>query len=108
MNYKRDIEQYINSCLNCSTRNGFIQKSGTLLPIPVGEPWEQLTIDIVGPLTETERGNRYIIVISDYLTKLPEAFPCGNISTETIATILVNKVILRCGFPKKITFWSRI
>ncbi|CAG8825246.1 4692_t:CDS:1, partial [Racocetra persica] len=40
-------------------------------------------IDYVGPLTRTVRDNKYIIIITDYLTKWPEAkaVPTANAKT---------------------------
>lgn len=49
------------------------------------------------PLTETENKNRYITVISDYLTKWTEAFPMlmRNMEAQTVAKIITNEVICR-------------
>ena len=63
-----DTKEYIKCCDNCQRRG---QKGGKsyLNPIKVGEPFERIGIDFVGPLEKTRRGNRYILVITDYLTK---------------------------------------
>jgi len=34
-----------------------------------GVPMSRIATDIFGPLTETDKGNKYILVISDYFTK---------------------------------------
>jgi hypothetical protein len=45
-----------------------------LHPIPVaGDVWKQIGIDLIGPFPETRRGNKYIITITDYFSKWPEA-----------------------------------
>ncbi len=47
-----------------------------MIPLPViGEPFKQIAMDIVGPLPRAGRGNRFILVISDYATRYPEALP---------------------------------
>jgi len=76
--------------------------SGTLSGIHVGEPFEMIALDIVGPLPTSKNGNKYILVFSDYLTKYPEAFALKDFTTESIAQILIKEVILRYGFPSKL------
>ncbi|XP_011404379.1 PREDICTED: uncharacterized protein LOC100633088 [Amphimedon queenslandica] len=46
-------------------------------------------MDIVGPLKKSKRGNEYILVVCDYATCYPEAFPLKNIDAETVAEKLV-------------------
>ena len=57
-------------------------------------------MDILGPLPETERGNKYILVIGDYFTKWKEAYPMRNMEATTVANILVREFISRFGVPK--------
>lgn len=44
-----------------------------LHPIPVKSPWYHLGIDFIGPVTTSEKGNKFILTISDYCTKWVEA-----------------------------------
>src|SRR5437764_12192622 len=69
-----DTKEYVKYCDKCQRRG---QKGGKsyLNPIRVGEPFERIGIDFVGPLERTRKGNRYILVVTDYLTKWPEAKP---------------------------------
>jgi hypothetical protein len=54
-----------------------------------GYPLERVASDIMGPLPETEAGNKYIVVISDYFTKWTEAYPLKNTESQTVAEVLV-------------------
>ncbi len=45
------------------------QRNNKLHSIPIGESWERIGIDIVGLLLITERGNKYIVICIDYMTK---------------------------------------
>ena len=68
----KDIKKYVRYCDACQ-RRGQKGGKGNLYPIKVGEPFERIGIDFVGPLERTKKGNRYILVVTDYLTKWPEA-----------------------------------
>ena len=67
----------------------------------VGVPIERLAIDIAGPLSKTNKGHNYILVISDYFTKWTQAFAIKDQEATTIASsILVNEVVSLFGVPK--------
>ena len=59
-------------------------------------------MDIMGPLPETPRGNRYILVVGDYFTKWTEAYPLPDMEALSIAKVLVNEFICRFGVPDSI------
>ena len=71
-----DVQVYCNSCDTCQRVNPRLPKQRQELhPIPVTDVWNQIGIDIVGPLPETVRGNKYIITVTDYFSTWPEAGP---------------------------------
>ncbi|KAG9290034.1 hypothetical protein G9A89_010340 [Geosiphon pyriformis] len=47
------------------------------------QPFDCIRIDLVGLLTITSRGNRYIAVVMDYLTKWPEAKTIQRANAES-------------------------
>ena len=70
-----------------------------LQPIETGFPFERIAMDIMGPLPKTGRGNKYILVVSDYFTKWPEAFALPDQSATTVPRILINDIYARYGMP---------
>ena len=73
-----------------------------MIPIPVvGQPFEKIAMDIVGPLERSKSGNRYVLVICDYATRYPEAIPLRSIEAKKIANELV-KLFSRVGIPREI------
>ena len=67
--------------------------------VHTGIPMERIAADIMGDLPETENGNKYILVVSDYFTKWTESFAMPNMEARTVAKIIVEEVIVRFGVP---------
>lgn len=56
--------------------------------------------DAVGPtLNPTKRGNRYLLVAVDYLTKGPIARAVPRIDEETTAKFMFEEIIEKYGVP---------
>ena len=66
------------------------------------QPFDMVGIDIMGPFPETIQGNKYIVNLSDYSTKWPEAFAMKDTKSETIAKIYVDEIISRHSAPRKL------
>jgi hypothetical protein len=43
-----------------------------------GAPMERIAVDILGPLSLSDSGNKYLLIVADYFTKWTEAFPIPN------------------------------
>ena len=64
--------------------------SAPLPPIPaIGEPFERILIDCVGPLPRTKSGNRYLLTIMCTATRFPEAIPLRRITASAISKALI-------------------
>ena len=97
----KDVEHWCKSCQDCSMRKSpRNSKKAPLLPIPVENAFDRLAVDILGPLPASRKGNRYIVVFTDYLTRWCEAFPVPSVEATVIARLLVDEVISRHGAPK--------
>src|SRR6266513_4056181 len=97
----KDIEDYIKRCDSCQ-RRGNKGGSGYLNPIKVRRPFERIGIDFVGPLEKTRKGNKYILVATDYLTKWPEAKAMKEATAENVIEFIYKRIICRHGCPKTI------
>ncbi|GFV27486.1 retrovirus-related Pol polyprotein from transposon 412 [Trichonephila clavipes] len=56
-----------------------------------------MAFDILGPLPRSSNGNNNILVVMDYFTKWPEAYPISDQETSTVAEVLVQHWISRFG-----------
>ena len=88
--------------------------SAPLPPIPaIGEPFERILIDCVGPLPRTKSGNRYLLTIMCTATRFPEAIPLRRITASAISKALI-KFFAVFGLPRVIqtdqgsNFMSRV
>ena len=51
----------------------------------IDQPFQQMAMDVVGPLPRTRSGNKYILTICDYATRYPEAIALPNTEASRIA-----------------------
>ena len=98
---RKDVKDYVNACDVCQ-RNVGNKKPAPLHPIKIGQPFDRIGIDLVGPLPETKQGNKYIIVATEYLTKWPEAKAIPSKHAEVIAPFIYEEIICRHGCPREI------
>ncbi|XP_018402807.1 PREDICTED: uncharacterized protein LOC108779800 [Cyphomyrmex costatus] len=99
----RDVENYISKCENCQ-KNKLSRK--TKMPLEITDtpikPFEKCALDIVGPLTVTTAGDKYILTFQDNLTKFSKAIPIANQEAATVAKAFVTRIIVEYGIPEKI------
>ena len=61
---RRDVDEWCKTCLICASRKLEPKKHKAPLQIETAKhPLERIAMDILGPLPETERGNKYILVM---------------------------------------------
>jgi len=98
----KDVEEYINKCEYCQ-KNKLSRK--TKMPLIITDtctrPFEKCVLDIVGPLTVTINGNKYILMFQDNLTKLSKAIPLANQEAATVAKEFVTKIVFEHGCRRK-------
>jgi transposase InsO family protein len=61
---------------------------------------ERSSLDIVGPLTTTLNGNRYLLAFQDELSKFKLVIPTQQQDAETVARVLVKEVVIKFGIPQ--------
>lgn len=92
--WTEDVEIYCKECIICASKKNPEKKArAEMVSIKTGAPLEKLALDILGPLPRTKRGNRFILVLSDYFTKWTEAYALRNHKAKTVAKVVFEEFI---------------
>lgn len=57
-----------------------------------GEPWSVICVDVMGPLPRTERGNQYVIVVEDAVSRYIEVETMRNTRAETVRDFILRVI----------------
>ena len=99
----KDCLTHIKKCDKCQRTDKTAPKHNTMQLREVTTiPFEQVSIDLVGPFPTAVGGFRYLLTCIDSATRWPEAIPIRSITAKTIITQLTN-IFSRCGFPTALT-----
>jgi hypothetical protein len=85
-NMAKDVTEHVQFCEPCQRMKS----------------WEMLCVDWIGPISPVVRGYKFILMVVDYHTRWPEAFPTQRKDARTFANILKKEICSRYMMPKKI------
>jgi hypothetical protein len=98
----RDIKQFVGSCETCQRFKSHNPQIPTeKMPIPT-QPFEDVSMDVVGPVPSSSTGYQYVLVIQDRLSRWLIFVPMRNSSAETIARLFLTEWVCQFGVPKRI------
>jgi len=101
LKFNSSIIKFIRKCDVCQKFKSILKRNRAHLnPIFAHYPFQLIHIDVVGPLTRTIDGNRYIIVVIDHFSKFIEAIAVKDFTSLTTAKFIVNQIISRYGTPR--------
>lgn len=97
-----DIRKYVQACEVCKASKA---PNATLTPTlgnskPAKLPWELISIDWVGPMTRSKKGNTVLLVIVDWITKFVIAEPFRSANAQQMVVFLEGYVFLRFSTPR--------
>ena len=81
-----DIYATVRNCTTCAKNRVKLRKRTNPLKLfTATEPLKDLCIDILGPLTKTKSGNRFLVVTTDRFTKLTQIAALKRIDAYHVA-----------------------
>src|SRR6266508_2464631 len=94
-----DVRGYVQTYDACQRRKN-PKANNKLHPIEPKAPFQRIGINIVGSLTITKKGNRYIVTAMDYFIKWPIAKAIKEATAKTISKFIYEKIICKHGCPE--------
>ena len=99
---QRDIRNFCRSCEACQKQQGPVPgHRAPLKPIFSSRPFEMVAADIA-ELGITSKGNRYILVVTDYFTKYINIYPLQRQTAEAVAECLFSHYIRQHSLMEKL------
>lgn len=98
----RTVQHYVKSCRECQRRKvPPLKPAGLLQPVkPPTSPFQQVGMDLLGPFPTSTKGNRWIVVATDYLTRYAETASVPRATAAEVAQFFVHNIVLRHGAPQ--------
>ncbi|GBN48124.1 Transposon Ty3-I Gag-Pol polyprotein, partial [Araneus ventricosus] len=100
----RNIVRYVMHCHDCQRRKSIPQRPpGRLVSIPPAMvPFHRIGVDLLGRFPKSARGNKWIIVCTDYSTRYATTKALPTAEAEEVAKFLLEEILLRHGAPRVI------
>lgn len=94
-----EVKAYVEQCHPCIRHEPQAELHHTAHAINIGTVGHTISIDLIGPLTESRRNNKYICCITEYVTKNAFAYPIKSKTAEDTAEALWFYILIY-GPPK--------
>lgn len=101
---RRDILTYINKCQICSSQKSPNKARPGLMgkEKEVNYPFQLISMDLMGPLPRSSKGNTYLLVVTDWYSKYVLLHPLRQATTNGICKFIEEQVFLIYGVPQVI------
>ena len=97
------VRKTVKSCEICqAAKHGGTKGTQGRQRLHVGRPWQRVAVDLVGPMPETSRGNRWILVLVDHFTRWQDALAIPDATAPVVAAALDERVFCYMGLPEQI------
>ena len=98
-----DVKATCQSCDRCQKTSKRTHSRAPMVSPPphITRPFDQVAIDVVGPLPMTKSQNRYILTYMDLGSRYPDAAPLSTTTADVIMKALLN-IMSRLSVPLEI------
>ena len=82
----RDVKTYCATCPDCQRAGRVLQPRLPMVETSIiSTPYQRLACDLVGPLTRTKSGHRYVYTVICVGSRFPYAVPLKRVDAESVA-----------------------
>lgn len=98
----KDIRAYIQACSTCKeVKPSYVQTTPEMGKMRcASRPWQIISMDFIGPLPRSRKGNQHILVICDYFSKWVMIQPVKKLDSSAMCVILKNQWFYRNSVPE--------
>ena len=82
-----DVKRVCSQCRTCAEIKPQFYKPDSTPLIKATRPWERISIDFKGPIS-SKCCNPFLLVVIDEFSRFPFAFPCKNVSSQSVISCL--------------------
>ena len=98
-----DCYRTVRNCPDCAKNRLKLRRNASTLKLfPALSPLESVSLDLLGELIRTPRGNRFLLVITDRFSKLVRSIPLKRITAYEVAKAFVTHWIFIYGPPRDV------
>jgi transposase InsO family protein len=95
-----DVYETVRQCYACARNRISERRHTTVLQLfPANGPLESVAMDILRPLSRTNHGNRFLLVIADQYKKVTRTVPLRAVTALSVARAFVEKWVYVYGPP---------
>lgn len=99
----REVAKYVKACRNCQQHKATQHRpAGQMHATNVTRPWEQVTVDLVGPLPRSRRSHTWLLSMLDRFSKWAEFVPLRKATADAVTQALTNHIILKHICPESV------
>ena len=99
---RRDCQLFVDTCAVCHLNKVGRPQRAQLLHYEAGVPGERVHLDILGPFTTSESGNKYVLMILDQFTRWLELHALPEQTAEITAKTFFEQWTTRYGAPLQV------
>lgn len=99
----RDAARYVRQCRKCQEYK-VLQRApaGLMHTTPAAYPWDVVSVDLVGPLPRSKKGNTVVLVMQEKFSKWIELKPLRQATAPAVAKAFRERVVMRFGCPRQV------
>lgn len=99
---KKDVINYVSNCRTCAAYKNSTQARPGLMGQykKVSFPFQLISVDLLGPLPRSKKGNQHLLVVTDWFTKFVLVQPLAKATAAAVVRFMENQVFLLFGVPQ--------